>query len=210
MPEIRQPDVPDAIQQDVLRLEVAVYDVHLMEVFQRQDQLRSVELGARVGELLLLCNVGEQLAPVDEIHDEAEVGGRLEREMQLHDEGMVHDLQHAPLGLCALDQPVLVNRLLDVDDPREVLVLRKLPLELLPLPLLRPQLLLLEVLLREHFHRVDIVRVLLPHLKDLAVGSLPHKVHHLEIRYHNALRPHPQHPLQMRHPLGERRGRRRL
>ena len=29
---------------------------------------------------------------VDEIHDEAEVGGCLEREMKLHDEGVIHDL----------------------------------------------------------------------------------------------------------------------
>jgi len=35
---------------------------------------------------------GDGRETVDEIHDEAEVRGRLKREMQLHDEGVVHDL----------------------------------------------------------------------------------------------------------------------
>ena len=39
-----------------------------------------------------MIECGDGRETVDEIHDEAEVGGRLKREMQLDDEGVVHDL----------------------------------------------------------------------------------------------------------------------
>lgn len=44
--EVRELEVAVGVEEDVFRLEVAVYDVHLVEVLEREEDLCRVELGA--------------------------------------------------------------------------------------------------------------------------------------------------------------------
>eukprot|EP00961_Rhodomonas_salina_P302977 3941046-Rhodomonas_salina.5 len=75
------------------------------------------------------CDAREQLSPVDEVHDEAEAVGGLESKVQLDDERMVYNFEHAPLGLGGLDEPPLVDGRLAVNGALQALVLRQLELE---------------------------------------------------------------------------------
>mmetsp|Transcript_39863 Transcript_39863/g.124626 ORF Transcript_39863/g.124626 Transcript_39863/m.124626 type:complete len:220 (+) Transcript_39863:1976-2635(+) len=88
--EIRQADVGRAVEQEVLRLEVAVQDVHGVQELERERDLGHVELG-RLGEQQpLLAQVEEELAALQVVHDEEELGVRLEGHLQPNHEGVRH------------------------------------------------------------------------------------------------------------------------
>ncbi len=63
-PEVGEHDVPLAVQQDVLQLDVAVDDAVLVQVLQREDDLPDVDAHLVLRELLALVQVREQLAAV--------------------------------------------------------------------------------------------------------------------------------------------------
>lgn len=86
-----------SVQEQILRLEIAVDDVHAVEIIQCQCDLCSVEFGHRVGEALRkvvsrefntsiqtpmaylrLSQQTEKLTALDEIHDHVQVLGVLE------------------------------------------------------------------------------------------------------------------------------------
>jgi len=69
--KVSHADVTVIGEQKILGLEIAVYDTHVVEILEAQGNLADVELGAWLGELLLLLKMREQLTAVDEVHDEA-------------------------------------------------------------------------------------------------------------------------------------------
>jgi hypothetical protein len=54
-------------EQKILGLEIAVDDTHVVEILEAQSYLGNVELGARLGELLLLLKMREQLTTIDKV-----------------------------------------------------------------------------------------------------------------------------------------------
>ena len=50
-PEVREHDVPLLVQEHVLRLEIPVDHVELVDILQREGDLRGVAAGAVLGEL---------------------------------------------------------------------------------------------------------------------------------------------------------------
>ena len=87
--EVAEGDMAVGIQQDILRFEISIDDVVLMQVLQRQDQLGDVEFGPMLVEVTVLLEVPEELPTRHEVRNEVEVGGGLEGELQAHDEGRV-------------------------------------------------------------------------------------------------------------------------
>ena len=69
------------VQEHVLRLQITIDDAILMKVSQGLDELCSVEACPALTELLVLAQMVKELAAVEEIHDEVELGGSLERIM---------------------------------------------------------------------------------------------------------------------------------
>mmetsp|Transcript_48062 Transcript_48062/g.148315 ORF Transcript_48062/g.148315 Transcript_48062/m.148315 type:complete len:343 (-) Transcript_48062:141-1169(-) len=121
-PEVRDLDVPLVVQQQVLRLQVAVDDVFGVHVLEREHQLRVVELGHVVGEPPRRAQVREHLAPDDELEHKVQLLLVLERRPHVHDERVLqlHQdplLRDDVLHLLHLDDLALLQAL-----HREVLV----------------------------------------------------------------------------------------
>jgi hypothetical protein len=94
--KVAERDVAVVVQQDVLRLEVAVHDVERVQVLEHEEELRAVEARVLLAEALLLLQVVEELAAVDQRKDEVQLLLALEAELERHDERAVHALE---LGL---------------------------------------------------------------------------------------------------------------
>ena len=95
--EVAQRDMPRVVEQDIFRLQVAVYDVEAVQVLERAQELSSVEARAVLVELALALEVVEQLAAVDEGHAKVEFVRGLEGELERHDERVVHEREHGAL-----------------------------------------------------------------------------------------------------------------
>ena len=125
-PEVGQAHVALVVQQHVFGLEVAVDDVHLVQVLEREHDLRDVEAAARLVELALAAQVEEELAARAVVEHEVELVGRLERVVEPDDE-RVHDaaehvaLRLGVLDLVALDDVGLLQHLHRVDAARVAL-----------------------------------------------------------------------------------------
>ena len=103
------------IQQDILRLEVAVDNVVLVQMPQREDELGNVELRPLLHKAALLLQMPEQLAARHVIRDEVQIRRGLERELQAHDErrlGRRRAHQDIPLADRVLDLLLLHDDLL--------------------------------------------------------------------------------------------------
>ena len=79
-----------------------------MKAAHRLHKLRSVEASAALAELLIFAQVVKELTTIEEIHDKVELGGRLERIVQLYDEGAVNLLKDVTLSLC-LDEKIALG-----------------------------------------------------------------------------------------------------
>lgn len=102
------------VHENVLRLEVPVDDLVLVEVFQSQHYLGAVEDGPDLRELGGLPDVEEQFAPLHEVHDHVEFPLGLEGAVQLDDVGVVvHVFQDLSLGLGVQDLLLLLDVVLD-------------------------------------------------------------------------------------------------
>ena len=86
------------VQDDVLRLEVSVYDPVTMQALQGEYDLCCVESCSILVELRLLSQVEEQLATVEEVDDEVETLWCLECIMELYYEGMVDSFKDHALN----------------------------------------------------------------------------------------------------------------
>jgi hypothetical protein len=74
-------EISVSFKEDVLRLEVSVDEAEVVEVLHGQEDLRGVELGPFFSKLFALTEVGEHLAPADEVHDEEDLFLGLEGEL---------------------------------------------------------------------------------------------------------------------------------
>mmetsp|Transcript_39600 Transcript_39600/g.103213 ORF Transcript_39600/g.103213 Transcript_39600/m.103213 type:complete len:284 (-) Transcript_39600:459-1310(-) len=77
------------IQQDVLGLEVSVYNGTTVEVLECQGNRRAVELRLRLGQLADLANGEEQVTTTEELREKVNVLGVLESLDELHDARVV-------------------------------------------------------------------------------------------------------------------------
>ncbi len=67
---MRKSDTTFLIDQDILRLDISIHDSIIMEIFESDHDLSSVELRSFLLESLLLTQMSEQLAStnVDSLH----------------------------------------------------------------------------------------------------------------------------------------------
>ena len=98
-----------------------------MEAAHSLHQLRSVEAGTPLAELLVLAQVVEKLATVQEVHHEVELSWGLKSVVQLHDEWTVDLLEDVTLGLCFDEKVALRNNIFAKLLQREI-VIRACPL----------------------------------------------------------------------------------
>lgn len=73
------------IQEDVLRLEVPVYDVLLVKSLDGANDLGSVQFRTHLMELLLFPEVREQLTSVEEVDEEVQLSIGLEGKVKPDD-----------------------------------------------------------------------------------------------------------------------------
>ena len=106
--EISDLDVTISIEKHVLWLKIAIDDTVLVEAAHSLHQLRSVEAGTPLAKLLVLSQVVEKLAAVQEVHHEVELCWGLESVVQLHDEWTVDLLEDVSLGL-SFDEKVTLS-----------------------------------------------------------------------------------------------------
>lgn len=76
-----------SIQQDILRLEIAIDDVMIVEMLQRKDQFCNVKLGPRLLETALLLQMPEELATRHVVRDQIKIRWCLEGKLEPDDEG---------------------------------------------------------------------------------------------------------------------------
>ena len=87
------------IEQNILRLEIPIDDTVGVEAPECFDELSCIEASPPLAKLLIFAQVVEQLAAIEEIHDEVELGGRLERIVQFYDKWTVNLFEDVPLSL---------------------------------------------------------------------------------------------------------------
>jgi hypothetical protein len=88
--EVGDPEMPIRPNQQVLRLQVPVGHLPLVEVLQSQGDLGDVKQSYVVGENVLLAQKAEDLSALDEVEHQIEVQFVLERLNQVDDEGVLH------------------------------------------------------------------------------------------------------------------------
>jgi hypothetical protein len=91
--EVSQADVTIFTHKDVLRLQVTVNDLLLMEMTDSQGDGKRVELGTLLRELPSLPEMSEELTTTDETHDEVELGVSLENVLHTDEERVVRLLE---------------------------------------------------------------------------------------------------------------------
>ena len=94
--EVDDLQVALAVEQQVLGLEVAVDDVAVVEVLEREHHRRAVEGGGGLVELALLLQQREELAALADLEHHVQVGAVLVRRDQPYAERVV-GLRHDPL-----------------------------------------------------------------------------------------------------------------
>ena len=96
--EIGNSDMALRIQKNVLRLEVPVYDVLLVERFNGANYFCCVQFCPRLIELLLLAQVCEELTAVQEVNEEVQLAFCLECVMQANYVGVLDLFQDVSFG----------------------------------------------------------------------------------------------------------------
>ena len=107
--EISDLDVTISIEKHILWLKIAIDDTVLVEAAHSLHQLRSIEAGTPLAELLVFAQVVEKLSSIEEVHHEVELCGCLESVVQLDDEWTVDLLEDVTLGLCFDEKVALGN-----------------------------------------------------------------------------------------------------
>mmetsp|Transcript_9075 Transcript_9075/g.15324 ORF Transcript_9075/g.15324 Transcript_9075/m.15324 type:complete len:255 (-) Transcript_9075:287-1051(-) len=92
------------VEHYVVRLEVPVDNVALVQVLEGQEDLGDVESGPVLGEASLVGNYFAEITAGAEVEDEEELGLGLERVVKVHDERVPHVREHVPLCLGVADQ----------------------------------------------------------------------------------------------------------
>ena len=87
------------IKENVFRLEIPIDDTVSVETSKSFNELSCIKTCSPLAKLLILSQVVEKLATVQEIHDEVELGWRLESIMKLHNEWTINLLQDVSLSL---------------------------------------------------------------------------------------------------------------
>ena len=100
--EVGDLDVSLLVDEEVLRLEVSVGDVHGVEVLECEHDLGREEEGDVVGEAAFPPQESEELPAAGVIEEHEHVGGRLEGALEVHDEGVVDRLEDLLLRLHVL------------------------------------------------------------------------------------------------------------
>lgn len=88
--EVGQRNVTVLVQQNVLRLQIAIDDPQPMQMVQRQRQLSQIELDILLGEHHLLAQAREQITAAQKVQYQIQLAGRLKCIVQLHDERVAH------------------------------------------------------------------------------------------------------------------------
>ena len=96
--EVGDLDVAFVVKKHVFWFQVPVDDAVLMQAAESLHELGCIEHGTSLRELLVLAQVVEQLASVEEIHHKVELSGGLEGVAKLHDEGAVDFLKDISLS----------------------------------------------------------------------------------------------------------------
>ena len=114
--EVGQRDVAILTHEDVLRLQITIDNLLLMQMAKGESHGQRVELGPLLGELTRLAQVHEQLATTHKLHDEVDSRVRLEDEFHADEERMISLLQnllleHRGLNLIELKDGVLTQGL---------------------------------------------------------------------------------------------------
>jgi len=121
--KVGQHHVPLGVQEHVLRLQVAVHDPPAVQVGKRADDLGAVAARDGLAEHALAVQVEEQVAAVDKVEDQVELGGGLERVAQAHDVRVLDGRQHVALAphvaaVVAREDAALAHDLHGVDAAR--------------------------------------------------------------------------------------------
>ena len=103
--DFRQAEVCNAqvafrVDQNVLGLQVTVYNALIMHVLESEDDLRSVKLRPLLVERALTHSVQmeKEFSAVYKLHDHIQESLILERELHLHYEGMIESCQNVSLS----------------------------------------------------------------------------------------------------------------
>ena len=88
-PKISQFDMPVHIQQHVFRLQIAIHNIVIVEVFEAEKYFQKVEFSRLLWEGTVFVQMEEELTARAEFHQNVEVVARLEEGVGLHEEGVV-------------------------------------------------------------------------------------------------------------------------
>ena len=88
--EVSQFDVTIVLEEDILRLEISVDQVHRMDVFEHNYDLCSIEPGQYIVQLLVSLQQIEQLPELQEIFEHVEIILILINSLQIADQRVVH------------------------------------------------------------------------------------------------------------------------
>ena len=105
--KVSKHDVAILIEQDILRLQVSVEDVWLVQVAKSQCNLSSIELSLLFTESLFFWQVFEEFASLNEVHNEVDSVRLLEHIVHANDEWVIHLVQNQFLNLQTVDGLVL-------------------------------------------------------------------------------------------------------
>lgn len=145
--KVGQHDVPVVIYQNVLRLEVSVDNVGLVEVTDCEGDLCGVELCLFLRKTLLLRQVLEELASLHKLHDEVDAIGLLEDVVHSNDEGVIDLVEDHLLDLQRLNRLVLDDHVLPHSLHRVVLATN----------VVADQVYFSESALSDHTHQLEVV-----------------------------------------------------
>ena len=107
--EVSQLDVPVLAQQNILRLQVAIYYLLRVQVLDRQDDLRCVKDNFLLCQASFLLQVVEECAPALVVQQKVQASLALERVVQLENEGMVERHENLSLQLDVTEVVLLLQ-----------------------------------------------------------------------------------------------------
>ena len=96
--EVRDFHIALVVKQHIFRLEVSVDNAIWMQTTEAFNKLSGIEASPPLAKLLVLSQMVKQLASIQEIHHEVQLGWRLESVVQLHNKRTVDFLQYISLS----------------------------------------------------------------------------------------------------------------
>ena len=101
--EVDYLDVVIVVEEEVLRLQISMYDVQFVKIFYSSNDLVKEFEGLRLLNTLVLDDVVEELASIRILHDKIELLWRLNDFVQLDDIGMANHLQNMDFSCNSLN-----------------------------------------------------------------------------------------------------------